>query len=101
MKTSKYLNYVEHLLTLASSVTGCVWISAFASLVCVSVSIKCSAAGIKICIKYMSIVKKKEKKHDKIVLSEKDELNTIEVLIFKAIIDSYVSHDEFVSVNMH
>ena len=101
MKTPKYLNYVEHLLILASSVTGCVSISAFASLVCVSVGIKCSAAGIKICIKYKSIVKKKEKKHDKIVLSEKDELNTIEVLIFKAIIDSYVSHDEFVSVNMH
>ena len=26
-------------------------------------------------------------------------LNTIEVLISKALIDSYISHDEFVSVN--
>ena len=29
----------------------------------------------------------------------KDKLNTIEVLIFKTLIDSYISRDEFVSVN--
>ena len=29
----------------------------------------------------------------------KDTLNTIEVLIFKALIDSYISHDEFLLVN--
>ena len=52
-KTYKYLNYVEHLLTL-------------------------------VCF---------------IVLSEKDKLNTIEVLISKTLIDTYISHDEFVSVN--
>ena len=38
-KTYKYLNYVEHLLILVSTVTGCVSISAFASLVCVPVGI--------------------------------------------------------------
>ena len=32
-KTCKYLNYVEHLLIFASTVTGCVSVSAFASLV--------------------------------------------------------------------
>ena len=48
--------------------------------------------------KYKSIIKKK-KKHDKIVLLRKDTLNTIEVLISRALIDSYISHDEFVSVN--
>ena len=32
-ETIKYLNYVEHLLVLTSTVTGCVSISAFASLV--------------------------------------------------------------------
>ena len=30
-KTCKYLNYVEHLLILASTVTSCVSISAFSS----------------------------------------------------------------------
>ena len=49
--------------------------------------------------KYESITKKKKKKHDKIVLLRKDKLNTIEVLISKALIDSYSGLDELVSVN--
>ena len=63
-KTCKYLNYVEHLLILASTVT--VSISAFASLVAISVGITSSAVGIKICAitarigKYKSIIKKKK-----------------------------------------
>ena len=51
------------------------------------------AAGMK---KYKSVIKKKKKKHDKIVLSTKSRLNNIEVLISKALIDSNISHDEFV-----
>ena len=60
--------------------------------------------GIKICAvtvgikKYKPIIKKK-KKHDKIVLLGKDKLNTIEVLISKAVMESYISHDQFFSVN--
>ena len=42
--------------------------------------------------------KNKKNKHDKIVLLGKDKLNIIEVLISKALINSYISHDEFVSV---
>ena len=53
-------------------------------------------AGIK---KYKSIMKKKKKKHDKIVLLAKSKLNGIEVLISKALIDSNISHDEFVLIN--
>ena len=49
-------------------------------------------------INQLSIIKKK-KKHDKTVLLGKDKLNTIEVLISKALINSYISHDEFVLVN--
>ena len=94
-KTCKSLNYVEYSLILVSTVNDCVSISAFASLVCVPVDITISAVGIKICAitavikKYKSIIKKK-KKHDKIVLLGKDKLNTIEVLISKALIDSYI-----------
>ena len=39
-KISKCLNYVERLLVLASTVTGCVSFSVFASLVCVDITIK-------------------------------------------------------------
>ena len=99
-----YLNYLEHLLILVSIITGYVSISAFASLVCVPVGITSSAVEIKIFAitaaikKYKSIIKKK-KKHDKIVLPGKTKLDTIEVLIFKSIIDSHISHHEFVSIN--
>ena len=41
----------------------------------------------------------KEKKHDEIVMLAKTELNHIEVLISKALIDSNVSHDEFLLIN--
>ena len=50
-------------------------------------------AGIKKC---KSISKKKEKKHNKIVLLAKTKLNTIEILISKALIDSNFYHYEFV-----
>ena len=49
--------------------------------------------------KYKSIIKKKKKKHDKRVLLAKSELNSIEVLISKALIDSNISHDEFVLIS--
>ena len=104
-KVCKILNDTETLLILASTVTGYVSISALASLVGVpagiastGITIKMSAiiAGIK---EYKSITKKKKKKHDKIVLLAKTKLNIIEVLISKALIDSSISHDEFVLVN--
>ena len=43
-----YLNYVEHLFILVLTITGCVSISAFASLVCVPVGITSSVVGITI-----------------------------------------------------
>ena len=45
------------------------------------------------------MVKNKKKKCGKIVLLAKTNLNTIEVLISKALIDSNISHDEFLTVN--
>ena len=80
-KTCKYLNYVEHLLILASAVTGCISISAFALLVFIPIGIMSSTVGIKICAiaarikKYKSIIKKKKNKHDKTVLLGKNKLN--------------------------
>ena len=93
------------MLILASKIISCVSISAFASLFCVPVAITSSAVGIKICAinaeikKCKLIIKKKNNKHDKIVLLGKDKLNTIKVLISKALAKSYISCDKFVSVN--
>ena len=91
-KRCKYLNYVEDLLILASTVTGCISISAFTSLFCVPIGITSSAVGLNICViiagikNSKSIIKKKKKKHKKIVLLGKDKLNTIKVLISKVLI---------------
>ena len=51
--------------------------------------------------KYKSIIRKKKKKkeHGRIVLLGKYKLDTIEVLLFKALFDSYIRHGEFVSVD--
>ena len=90
----------KEILFLILAATDCISISAFASLVCVLVGITSSAVGLKICaitprIKmYKSVIRKKKKKRDRILVLGKDKLNTIEVLI-----DSYISHDQFVSVN--
>ena len=65
------------MLGLASIITGCVSISAFASLVSVLVGITSFAVRLKICAitaeikKYKSVIKKKKKKYDKIMLLEK------------------------------
>ena len=61
------LNYVEHFLILGSTITGCIWISAFTSLVAIPIRITSSAIGLKVCAitaaikKYKSIIKKKKK----------------------------------------
>ena len=64
-----------------------------------------SAVGLKICAiiagikKYRSVIKKKKKKYRKIVLLPKTKLKTIKVVITKALIYSFINHEEFVSVN--
>ena len=78
---------------MASTITGCVSISLFASLIGIPTGITSSAIGLKICAitagikRYKSIIKKK-KKDDKIVSLPKAKGNSIEVLISKALIDS-------------
>ena len=97
------LNYIEHFLILASTITGCLFISAFASFIGIPIGITSSATVLTFCAitagikKYNSIIKKKQ--HDKIVLLAKSKLNSIEVVITKVWIDLVISHDEFVLIN--
>ena len=93
-------------LNLALTVTGCVSTSVFAPLVCVPAGIASSTVGINVSAiipgikRYKSVIKKKKKKkHGKIVFLGEAKLDTIEVLISKALVDSYISDDEFVSLN--
>ena len=95
------LSYIEHLLILASAVNGCVLISVFTSLVGIPIGISSSVLGLKICALTAGIKKRKsifkKKKLDKLVFLAN--LNSIEVLIYRTLIDSYINHDDFVSVN--
>ena len=105
-KVCRTLIYKEHFLISSSTIVGCVSISAIASLVGITKGITSSAIGLKIFAitaaikKYKSIIKKKKKKYDQIVFLAKSKLNRIEILISKALIDSVISHDEFVLINM-
>ena len=73
-KVCTTLNYIEHFLILASTVSGCISISAFASLLGIPIGIISSAVGLNI------------------------RLN-IEVLAFNVLIDLNIIHDEFVLIN--
>ena len=90
-------NYIKDFLISTSAITGCISISAFASLPGIHVGKTSSVIGLKMCaiaagIKN-SIIKKKKKKYDKIVLLAKFKSNSVEVLISKTLIDSNISHD--------
>ena len=99
------LNYIEHFLILASTITGCISISAFVFLIGIPIGITSLGIGLKIYAitagikKCKLILKKKKKNHDKIVLLAKTKLNSIEVLISKTLIDSVISHDKLVLIS--
>ena len=63
-KVCRVLNYIDHLLIVISTITGCVSISAFAFLVGIPIEITNSAIGLNNCEKiagikkYKSIIKK-------------------------------------------
>ena len=96
-KDCRVLSYIDHsfilINQLISTVTECVSISAFASLVGVPIGIISSAIGLKICAittgieNYKSVNKKKKKKHDKMISLSKFKLSSKEVLISKVLID--------------
>ena len=104
-KVCTSLNYVEHFLILASAITGCISISVFASFFGIPIGITSSAIGLIICAiaawikKYKAIIKKKKKKHGKIILVAKSELNDKIVLISKPLIDLVIIHDNFFLIN--
>ena len=77
----------------------------FGSLAGIPIGITSSMVGLRSCVitavikRYKSVTEKKKRRHDKIVLLEKAKLNRIEVLISKVLVNSIISHDEFVFIN--
>ena len=77
----------------------------YSSLVGNPIRLTSSAIRLKICAitagikRYKSTIKRKKNKHNKIVFLGQISSNSKEVLISKAVIDSNISHDEFVLRN--
>ena len=93
------LNYIEHFLVLASTITGCISISAFGSLLGISIEIMSSAVLILLRICVIAAIVKKYKSIIKNRIVSKIYIKKIQVLISKDIIDSNISHDELVLIN--
>ena len=100
-------NFKSHsiLHNLVSAITRCVSVSAFGSLVGILIGISSFSVELKYfpitaqIKKFKSIIKKKKKKHVKRAFLAKAKLNSMEKLMFRALINSYSSHDEFFLVN--
>ena len=97
-------DYIEKILFVLSATSGGVSIISFASIIGSPVGIA-SASLILIFSLTTGIIKKllnmtrnKRKKHDKILMLAKSKLNSIETLIFQALIDMDISHKEFISI---
>ena len=99
------LNYIERFLILGSSISGCVSISAFASLIGIRIGIMSPAIELKVWAisvgikKNKLVIKKKKKRHDEIALLTKSKLSSMGVLISKTLVDSVISHDDFILIN--
>ena len=68
-KVCRDLNYVNHLLVAISTINGCVFTSAFASLVGIPVGITSSVIGLKICVIIQRI-----KNYKSIIKTQKEEM---------------------------
>ena len=104
-KVYRVLIYIDRSLIVISTISGCVSISAFASLFGISIGITSSVIELKVCAitagikKCKSMIKKRKKKHDKMVLLGKSKLSSIEVIVSLTLIDSNIIHDELILIN--
>ena len=98
------LDYIDKSLIVLSATTGGVSIISFTSAIgapvgivsaCFTLIFYLTAGIIK---KLLSTTRKKEKKHDKILMLAKSKFNNIETLILQALIDMDISYEEFIAI---
>ena len=106
-KLSKYVAvfyYIDQALIVLSATSGGVSIILFTSIVRAPVGIASAGLTLFFCLttgrikKLMNITRKKNKKHDKILMLAKSRLNSIEILVSQALIDMEINHEEFVTI---
>ena len=106
-KLSKYVtafDYIDKILIVLSATSSGVSIISFTSIIGAPVGIASASFTLIFSLttgivkKLQSITRNKKKKHDKILMLAKSELNSIETLVSQALIDMEISHEEFVAV---
>ena len=101
---SKYIvafDYAEKLFVTLSASFGTLSIASHATVVGIPLGIAGASLTLIFTVrtgivkKILNITRKKKKKHNKIITLARNKLNIIETLISQALIDFYISHEEF------
>ena len=94
------LDYIDKVLIVLSATTGGVSIISFTSIIGAPVGIASASFTIifslttGIAKRLLSITRKKKKKRDTILMLAKSILNSVETLIYQALIDMEISHEK-------
>ena len=106
-KLNKYLvsfDYLDKIFITLSASFGTLSIASYTSVVGIPASITGASLtlvftiGMDISKSLLKLTKKRNKKHNKIIVSAKNKLNTIDTLLFSALNDSEISHEEFTNI---
>ena len=106
-KLNKYVtifNYINKILIVLCATSGGVSIISFSSVIGAPAGIASASftlifsLAIGIVKKLLDITRKKNKKHDKILMLAKSKFNSIDTLISQALIDMDISHEEFITI---
>ena len=106
-KLNKYLvsfDYLDKIFIALSASFGTLSIASYASVVGTPAGIAGSSLtliftiGTGISKSLLTFTKKRKKKHNKIIALAKNKLNTIDTLLYSALNDSEISHEEFTNI---
>ena len=106
-KLNKYIvsfDYLDKIFIALSASFGTLIIASYASVVGTSAGIAGSSLtliftiGTGISKSLLKLTKKRKKKHNKIIVLAKNELNTIDTSLSSALNDSEISHEEFTNI---
>ena len=104
---SKYVtafDYIDKILIVLSATSSGVCIISSASVVGAPVGIASASFTLTFSLisgitkKLLSITRKKNQKHDKILMLAKNKLDIIETLVSQALIDMEITHEEFTAI---
>ena len=106
-KLSKYIaafDYIDKTLIVLSPTSGGISITSFTGVIAVPAGIACASFTLIFSLttgiikKLLKIKRNKKMKHNKIVMLAKSKPNTIETLMYQALIDLEITHEEFKTI---